>query len=207
MAENFALEQKWTRPSPPTQEELIETLHQLHSVDVRVADLSKYPELTDQRFIFLPGKPSQLFLNNRHVPSQHVYSLALQIGYSELKIRKRLRTSSQKQFDSFDQAMDNFRSSYFAGALMINRNQVREKLKEIFQSETWNGDAILELLKHHEVTPETFLHRLSQILPGLFKITELHYFRFEHFVGINEIRLTKEFNMPRTLVPSGVRLK
>ena len=79
--------------------------------------------------------------------------------------------------------MDNFRASYFAGALMINRNQVKEELKDIFQSETWNGDAILELLKHHEVTPETFLHRLSQILPGLFKITELHYFRFVHFVG------------------------
>ena len=103
--------------------------------------------------------------------------------------------------------MDNFRASYFAGALMLNRNQVKEELKKIFQSETWNGDAILELLKHHEVTPETFLHRLSQILPGLFKITELHYFRFEHLVGKNEIRLTKELNMPRTLVPSGVRLK
>ena len=207
LAEKFALEQKWIRLSSPTREELIETLHQLHSVDARVADFSKYPELTDQRFIFLPGKPSQLLLNNQLVPSQHVYSLALQIGYSELKIRKRLRTSPHKQFDSFDQVMDNFRASYFAGALMINRNQVKEELKEIFQSETWNGDAILELLKHHEVTPETFLHRLSQILPGLFKITELHYFRFEHFVGKNEIRLTKELNMPRTLVPSGVRLK
>jgi len=72
--------------------------------------------------------------------------------------------------------MDNIRASYFARALMINSNQVKEELKEIFQSETLNGDAILELLKHHEVTPETILHRLSQILPGLFKITELHYF-------------------------------
>lgn len=90
---------------------------------------------------------------------------------------------------------------------MIKRNQVREKLKEIFQSETWDGDAILELLKHHEVTPETFLHQLSQIHPGLFKITELQYFRFEHFVGINEIRLTKELNMPKTLVPIGLSLK
>ena len=168
LAEKFALEQKWTRLSPPTREELIGTLHQLHSVDARVADFSKYPELTDQKFIFLPSKPSQLFLNNRHVPSQHVYSLALQIGYSELKIRKRPRNSLRKQFDSFEQVMDNILSSYFAGALMINRKQVKEELKEIFQSETWNSDAILEFLKHHEVNPETFLHRLSQILPGLF---------------------------------------
>ena len=103
--------------------------------------------------------------------------------------------------------MDNFRSSYFSGALMINRKHVKEELKEIFQSETWNDDAILKLLKHHEVNPGTFLHRLSKILPGLFKITELYYFRFVHFVGKNEIRLTKELNMPRTLVPSSARLK
>lgn len=150
------MSKKWTRLAPPTRENLIETLHQLQSVDARVADFSKYPELTDQRFILLPGKPSQLFLNHQLVPSQHVYSLALQIGYSELKIRKGLRTSPQKQFDSFDQVMDNFRASYFAGVLIINRNQVNEDLKDIFQSQTWNGDAILELLKHHEVTSETF---------------------------------------------------
>jgi len=77
LAEKFALEQKWTRLSPPTREELIETLHHLHSVDARVADFSVYPELTDQRFIFLPGKPSQLLLNNQLVPAQHVYSFAL----------------------------------------------------------------------------------------------------------------------------------
>ena len=57
--------------------------------------------------------------------------------------------------------MDKFRSTYFADALMINRKQVKEELKEIFQSETRNGDAILVLLKQHEVNPETFLHQLS----------------------------------------------
>ena len=112
LAEQFVLEQKWTRLFLPTREELIETLHQLHSVDAREEDFSKYPELTDQRFIFLPGKSSQLLLNNQLVPSQHVYYLALQIGYSELKIRKRIRTSPHQQFDSFDQVMDNFRASF-----------------------------------------------------------------------------------------------
>jgi len=206
LAEQFAIKQKWTRFPPPTRKELIETLRQLHGIEARVVDFSKYPELSGQRFIFLPGKPSQLLLNDQLAPSQHVYSMALQIGYSELKNRKRLRTSPWKKFDSFEQVMDNFKASYFAGALMINRFQAEEEVKEIFQSETWDGDAVLELLKRHEVTPETFLHRLSQILPGLFKITELHYLRFENVVGKNEIQLTKELNMPRTLVPSGVRL-
>ena len=206
LAEEFAKQQKWTRFTQPTREEWIVTLRQLHGVEAKVADFSKYPELTGQRFIFLPGKPSQLLLNDQLDSSQHVYSIALQIGYSELKIPKRIRTSPWKKFETFDQVMDDFRASYFAGALMINRFQAEEEVKQIFNSETWNGEAILELLKRHEVTPETFLHRLSQILPGLFGITELHYLRFEHEAGKNEIKLTKELNMPRTLVPSGVRL-
>ena len=74
--------------------------------------------------------------------------------------------------------MDNIRASYFARALMINSNQVKEELKEIFQSETWNGDAILELLKHHEVTPETFLHRLSQNPSGTFQNHRIALFSF-----------------------------
>ena len=102
--------------------------------------------------------------------------------------------------------MDNFRASYFAGALMINRFQAEEEVQELFQSEIWDGGAILKLLKRNEVTPETVLHRPSQILPGLFKITELHYLRFEHKIGRNDIQLTKELNMPRTLAVSYTHL-
>ncbi|MBS1256315.1 MAG: HTH-type transcriptional regulator RamB [Deltaproteobacteria bacterium] len=207
IADQFVSRQQWKHYPPPGVEELTATLLESHGVEARAADLSKYEELKKQRFIFLPGNPSQLLLNDQLAPSQHVYSMALQIGYLELKLGNHVRTSPWKKFDSFDQVMGNFRASYFAGALMINRFRAEEEVKEIFQSETWNSDAILKFLKRHEVTPETFLHRLSQILPGLFKITELHYLRFERSAGDNEILLTKELNMPRTLVPSGVRLK
>ena len=104
--------------------------------------------------------------------------------------------------------MDNFRASYLAGALMINRNQVKEELKEIFQSKTWNGDAILELLKHHEVTPETFLHRPQpKSFRDFSKSQNCIIFVLNILLEKNEIILTKELNMPRILVPSGVRLK
>ena len=206
LAEEYADKHKWKRFPPATREELISTLRKFHGVEARVADFSLYPELSGQRFIFLPGKPPQLLLNDQLNPSQHVYSIVLQIGYSELKIGKHLRTSPWKKFDSFEEVMDNFRASYFAGALMINRFHAEKEIQELFQSKTWDGEAILKLLKHHEVTPETFLHRLSQILPGLFKKKELHFLRFEHMIGKNDIRLTKELNMPRTLVPSGVSL-
>ena len=51
-----------------------------------------------------------------------------------------------------------------------------------------------------------YLWIVSVLLPGLFKIAELHYFRFEHMIGKNDKQLTNEFNMPRTLVPSVISL-
>ena len=96
LAEEYADKQKWKRFPPATREELISTLRKFHGVEARVADFSLYPELSGQRFIFLPGKPPQLLLNDQLNPSQHVYSIVLQIGYSELKIGKHLRTSPWK---------------------------------------------------------------------------------------------------------------
>ena len=43
-------------------------------------------------------------------------------------------------------------------------------------------------------------------LAGLFDIRELHFLRFDHEVGTDHFRLSKELNMPRKLVPSGGRL-
>ena len=206
LAEKFASNQKWLRMPPPSREEFIEVLKKKFKCEVRIVDFSKKPEFIEQRFVFLPGKKSQLLLNDQLDPSQHVFSLALQIAHYELNIHKRVRTSPWNEFDSFDHVMESFKASYYAGALVINRFNIEKEIKEIFKLDTWNGDSFIELLKRYEVTPETFLHRLSQILPGLFNITELHYLRFEQVVGNDEIHLTKELNMPRSLVPSGVRL-
>ena len=206
LAEEFSSKHKLIRISPLKREELIEILRKKFHCEVKIVDFSSKPEFCEQRFVYLPGKTSQLLLNDQLDSSQHVYSLALQIAHYELKIHKRVRTSPWRDFDTFDHVMESFKASYFAGALVINRFQVAKEMKEIFRSEFWDGNSILELLKRYEVTPETFLHRLSQILPGLFKITELHYFRFEQVVGKKEIELTKELNMPRSLVPNGVRL-
>ena len=48
------------------------------------------------------------------------------------------------------------KKDHFTTAYFHKPDELKEELKEIFQSETWNGDVIIELLKHHEVNPETF---------------------------------------------------
>ncbi len=188
---------------PPLNNEKIEALLKELKVDVITTDFADYPELREQREVYLPGKPAQLLLNSRLVPEQRTFLTALQLGYRVLKLSDEQRTTPWLKIESFDQLMNHFKASYFAGALLISRYQLEEDLRQFFRQPTWNPQGLLDLHARYEATPEMMLHRMSQVLPGLFGIKELHFLRFDHEQPLNHFRLTKELNLPRVLVPSG----
>lgn len=205
-AESFSRKRSWTREIPPSYEQLKRVLEQEFEVEVRHTGFADFPELRGQRYVYLPGVPGKLLLNESLSMNQHCYLLALQLGYKVLGIEERANTSKRLKVDSFEEVMENFRASYFAGALMINRFVAEDELKQIFRKTVWDGAEFLKLLEKHDVTAETYLHRLSQVLPGRFSISELHFMRFDHETRHDALKLTKELNMPRNLAPSGVRL-
>jgi hypothetical protein len=51
-----------------------------------------------------------------------------EIAYNYLEITERLFTFSWIKFDNFDQVLNNFYASYFAGALLIPRKQLVNEL-------------------------------------------------------------------------------
>jgi alpha-amylase/alpha-mannosidase (GH57 family) len=51
------------------------------------------------------------------------FILAKEIAYNYLQITERLYTFSWIKFDNFDQVLNNFTPSYFAGALLIPRQK------------------------------------------------------------------------------------
>ena len=63
-----------------------------------------------------------------------------------LKIEDRLYTFPWIKFDSFDQVLNNFIASYFAGALIIPRTSINEKLSDFFALEEWNQLKLLEII-------------------------------------------------------------
>jgi hypothetical protein len=65
---------------------------------------------------------------------QKAFILYKEIAYNYLEITERLFTFSWIKFDNFDQVLNNFYASYFAGALLIPRKQLVNKfvlLKQI----------------------------------------------------------------------------
>ncbi len=170
--------------------------------------LGGHEQLGNFRSVFKAGNPPTLHINSRLLPSQQAFLLAREIGFLRLGIgQTRPITSSWLKVESFDHLINNFQASYFAGALMLPREDLIADLQSFLAQPTWQDQLLLDLLTKHRATPEMFLYRMSQLLPGEFDLEKLFYLRFTNDQSDNEIRLTKELNLTDDLVPYGLGLR
>ncbi len=165
--------------------------------------IPQYPRLTHYRSIYVPGTPPKFLLNPRLSPAQKKFVLARELGYAFLELRERALTSAPDTVDSFQQVLNDFLASYFSGALLMPRSAVVEDLRQFFATPTWEPEQLRAFLERYDVTPEMLLYRFSELIPEYFGV-KLHFLRFYDFNG--EYRLTKQLNMSRLMLPSGLGL-
>lgn len=166
------------------------------------SELARHPVLSGFRSIYR-GK-GLLSINSNLLPSQKTFILAREIGFLELGIKERPLTSSWIKVQSFDQLVNNFKASYFGGALLIQQDRFAKDVKEFFKRREWNGGFFAALLDRHHATPEMLLYRMSQIIPGIFGVRNIFYLRFTNSEDRLSVQLTKELNMTEVLVPYGL---
>lgn len=205
-AEEFARTHKWKTAPPVSAEALRRTLTEEYGYEFGDIPLDAFPELAKFRSISAPGKPRRLFLNGKLLPSQRAFLLAREIGFQYLKLKQHPITSTWLDVGSFDEVLNNYKASYFAGALFINREELRGDLEAFFARQKWNGGAFLDIMRRYEATPEMFLYRLSQLIPKYFGLQEMFYLRFNNEIGSKDFKLTKELNMSRVVVPHAMGL-
>jgi len=167
--------------------------------------LKDHPKLMRFRSVLLPkNKQSPLLLINPALTDrQKKFILAREIGYNVLGIKARAMTSAPERVDSFEQVLGDFRASYFAGALLINREMLIRDMGELFASHRWQPSLFFSYLGRYEITPEIFMYRLTEILPRYFGF-KLHFLRFNKEGP--RFRLVKHLNMSQVLIPSGIGL-
>jgi len=127
-----------------------------------------------------------------------------QLGYVILDLEERALTSSWINVESFDQVLNNFKASYFSGAILMNSYTLVRKLQAFFNKDTWNPDALLDMIDYFDTTPETFTHRLTQILPHYFGLDQLFFLRFHNEPGTQQFKLTKELHLSQLHNPHRV---
>ena len=194
----------WSGRKPPSFSRLSAVLEKEHGYVLDEKTLPKHPQLKSFRSVYRGGAPPTLLINGRLMSSQKGFLLAREIGYRELGLTERARTSSWLKVESFQQVLNNFKASYFAGALLIDRDVLREDLARYFAKPKWDGAALLEGMRRYDATPETFFHRLTQLIPRFFGLREIFFMRFSHAARTQSYELTKVLNLSRVPVPHGV---
>ncbi|MBO6879713.1 MULTISPECIES: XRE family transcriptional regulator [Winogradskyella] len=157
-------------------------------------ELSKYKALVNLRSVYVP-KTKTLLLTNEIDEGQRAFIYAKELAYNFLGIKERLFTFPWIKFDTFDQVLNNFYASYFAGALTIPKVMIVDHLKNIFEKDVFDRVSFLMAIKAFNASPESFYQRLTNILPEAFNIQDLFFLRFTHKVNSGRFHLKKELHL------------
>ncbi len=152
------------------------------------------------RSIFIPKKKELLINSFTHKDQKH-FILAKELGYNFLGLKERLNTFSWAKFDNFDELLNNFYASYFAGALLLLEEEMVKDLNALFDLEKHDLAPVTDIFKKYTESPETIYQRLTTILPKHFNIRDLFFIRLEYKKGTESFNLTKELHLNKQQSP------
>jgi len=196
----------WTGGVPPTRTDLKELLVESYGYALDFTSLSQHPDLRDLRSVFIDGTPPTLAVNGDLMSIQQAFVLAREIGYCELEVDERARTSSWLEVESYEQVVNNFRASYFAGAVIMDRDALLKDLRVFFNRPRFEPDDLQAMMERTNATPEMFFYRLTELVPHYFGLDDFFFLRFHHRAGSSDFELTKMLNMSQVSVPHGIGL-
>lgn len=181
-------------------EELSAILIEEYGYTIQELIFSEQEQLGDLRSIFVP-KSKTLLLSLDIDQPQKAFILAKEIAYNYLEITERLYTFSWIKFDNFDQVLNNFYASYFAGALLIPRQELIDELNLFLFKTDPKPQEMIQLMGKFNVSPESFYQRLTNILPKDFQLKNLFFLRLSHKIGTETYQIKKELHITNQQEP------
>lgn len=136
-----------------------------------------------------------LYVNKGLTSGQNNFLLAREVAFQWLKIKNRPFSTPPVGEQNFESILNNYKSSYFAAAIMMPEQRIVRSFGRLAEQERWNGAEFLHLLKEYDVTPEMLMQRLTNILPTHFGIKNLFFLRFLSEDEGKDFTLTKELHL------------
>jgi|AntRauTorcE11897_2_1112592.scaffolds.fasta_scaffold05290_2 transcriptional regulator with XRE-family HTH domain len=193
--QQFLSDQNWNNHPAIPYRELKKLLETAYEYEVMESSFDEQPQLRAFRSVLVPGSPPKLYVNEGLKDTQKAFVMSRELGYQKLNLEERALSSSWINIESFDQVFNNFKASYFSGAVMLNSVLLVEKLNDFFSKEQWEPESLQSILDYFSTTPETLIHRLTQILPHHFGLDQLFFLRFHNPSGTQQFKLTKELHL------------
>jgi len=181
---------------PFSYEQALDILTNRYHYKVEEYSLEEYPELRANRYVFIPATAQKrLLLNPELNVNQRLFAVGRELAFNILKVKERPNISLLVKVNTFDHILNNFRASYCATAVLVHRNQITKDLEHLFAQDIWRGDLFLKSMNKYQVSPENFMHRITNILPQFYNIKELFYLRFQKNLENPPISITKELHI------------
>lgn len=165
--------------------------------------LSEKEILKEMRSITVTGNPNKLFLNSSLDDSQRAFILAKELGFCYLGLSPRAFSFPLLKAESFDLVLNNFKASYFAGAVLLNKNALARDVEKFFSAYKWDEAEFLRLIHKYTSSHETFMHRLTNLLPRVFHLNNLFFLRLDNRHKSDAYFLTKELHLAQLHNPHG----
>ncbi|NUQ26380.1 MAG: helix-turn-helix domain-containing protein [Saprospiraceae bacterium] len=185
--------------SPDTLRVLLERFYSYTIID---NGLDAYPELKEQRAVYVPSK-KELLLNSQLTPVQKSFQFGKELGFNVLQLKERAVTSSLLRGRVFEEVLNHSKATYFSVALHLPLKLFVADVREFFAKEKWDGEAFLAIMRRYEATPEMFFHRLTNVLPQFFELSKLFFLRFLHDPAADLFEIDKELHLSRRHQPHG----
>lgn len=173
-----------------------------YSIDYDTLSNGDYPD--EIRSIFIP-KEKKLLIAKSVSETQRVFILAKELGYAHMKITQRPLTFTWIKFEHFEDVLNNFKASYFAGALILPEERLVNDIKAFFERKTWDPEAFLDIVFNYTDSAETFFQRLTNLLPKHFGIKQLFFLRFSYTDESPFPKLTKELHLSKIHQPHAIK--
>ncbi|EKB47571.1 helix-turn-helix domain-containing protein [Cecembia lonarensis] len=176
----------------PKLEELKAILEQQFGYEISYFDFEKEVGLPKTRTLTLPGKTPKLLLNPNLTENQALFALGRELGYAYLDLKNRPYSSSWIAVNSFEEVLQHFKASYFSCALIIPEKEITKDLEDFFSQPELDPELLLQLIEKYNVTPETLVYRITNILPKHFGLKELFFLRISKNIPSGQFSLDKE---------------
>lgn len=182
------------------EDDLSTLLNSEYGIKIQYFDEEDHPLISNMRSVFR-DQSKVLMINKRISSDQRVFTMAKELGFQYMKLQERPLTSSSQEVQTFEDVLNNFKASYFAGAILIRKELLIKDVSHWFNQKKWNPSALNEMSERFHATPETLFHRISNILPAHFGIDNFLFMRFDALPGSQKYFLTKEMHLSKRLGP------
>lgn len=179
---------------------LEEILIEEYGYSIDYNKLHKYEELENIRSIFKP-KNKTLWVSNRMDDSQKTFLFAKEIAFNFWGVTERLYSFPWVEITGFDALLNNFKASYFAGALIISKNDLLDDLKLFFDKDRWDYAGFEKLMFKYSSSPETFYQRLTNLLPKYFNLKDLFFLRIINETDSDSYFVNKQLHLSQQFMP------